>query len=84
MSRDGRVVAKAMGSGGLVWHRDSPQPPLALTPHDDARYIAVSPDGGLIATGSHSGAGVKIWEAATGKLIRRNGVDQFHARRVQP
>ena len=69
ISSDGRVVAKAMGWGGLVWHRDSPQPPLALTPHYDARVIAVSPDGGLVATGSHSGAGAKIWEASTGKPV---------------
>ncbi len=63
------VVAKAMGWGGLVWNRESSQPPLALTPHDDARYIAVSPAGSLVATGSHSGAGAKIWNTSTGKLI---------------
>jgi WD40 repeat protein len=70
MSLDGIVLAKAMGWGGLVWHRDSSQPPLALTPHEDVRFIAVSPDGGLVATGSHSGAGVRIWNASTGELVR--------------
>ena len=69
-SRDGRVLAKAMGWGGLVWHRDSDQPPLALTPHFDTRHIAVSPDGTRVATGSHSETGVKIWDASTAELVR--------------
>ena len=69
-SRDGRVVAKSMGWGGLVWHEELAQPALRLEPHFDARYIAVSPDGRLVATASHTAAGVKVWDALTGKLVR--------------
>ena len=31
-------------------------------------YIAVSPDGRWVATGSHSGTKVKVWHAQSGKL----------------
>src|SRR5205823_3407900 len=33
-------------------------------------YIAVSPDGRWVATGSHWGTKVKIWKARSGKLAR--------------
>ena len=59
-SRDGRVVAKAMRPGGLVWHQDRPGPPVALGPHEDNRYIDVSPDGRWVATGSHSHS-IHVW-----------------------
>ena len=67
-SRDGRVIAIAQYEGGLVLHADRPDQPVRLGPHDDARYIAVSPDGRWVATGSHTGTGVKVWDAPSGKL----------------
>ena len=67
ISRDGRVVAQAMFWGGMVWNRDSANPPHRLM-HDDTRYIDVSPDGRWVATGSHSQTKVRIWDAATGTL----------------
>ena len=74
MSRDGRVVAQAMLWGGMVWNRDSSNPPLRLL-HADARYIDVSPDGRWVATGSHLGTKVKIWDAATGTLAHELPVE---------
>src|SRR5438552_4038282 len=49
-SRDGRVVAQAQPfqDGGLVRHPDLPEPPIKLSPHEDVRYIDVSPDGRLV------------------------------------
>jgi serine/threonine protein kinase/WD40 repeat protein len=67
-SRDGRVVASAQGAGALVLNADHPQELVPLTPHADVRHIAVSPDGEWIATGSHNGVNVKIWEARDGKF----------------
>ncbi len=64
--RDGRVVASAQRWGGLVWHQDRPGKPIPLSPHEDTRYIAVSPDGRWVATGSHWGTKVKIWDARKG------------------
>jgi serine/threonine protein kinase/WD40 repeat protein len=69
-SRDGRVVATATYSGALVWHADQAKSVLRLEPHDDARCVSVSPDGSRVATGSHGDAGVKVWNASTGELIR--------------
>jgi serine/threonine protein kinase/WD40 repeat protein len=67
-SPDGRVLAVADHTGGLVLHADRPDRPVVLEPHADAVYITVSPDGRLVATGSHNGKNVKIWNARTGEL----------------
>jgi WD40 repeat protein len=61
-SKDGQVLASAQFQGGLAWHSDHPEQPVRLGPHEDVRYIAVSPDGRWVATGSHNGPGVKIWD----------------------
>jgi hypothetical protein len=67
-SRDGHVIAVANHNGGIVLCKNTPYEQVALKPHVDARYIAVSPDGRRIATGSHAGTEVKIWNAQTGEL----------------
>ena len=71
-SFDSRVLASAQFQGGLVLHADRPDQPVRLQPHHDVRYIAVSPKGEWVATGSHSAAGVKIWEALnlSGKPVK--------------
>jgi WD40 repeat protein len=69
-SRDGRVLGHAAFNGGLVWHQDRPGQPIHLGPHEDVRYVSVSPDGRWVATGSFNGVAVKVWEAETGKLVR--------------
>jgi WD40 repeat protein len=69
-SRDGRVLAHANFDGGLLMHLDRPGQPMRLVPHEDVRFVAVSPDGRWVATGSHNGAAAKVWEAETGKLVR--------------
>ncbi len=74
-SRDGRVLASAQRWGGLVWNQDLPGPPIALSPHEDTRFINVSPEGRWVATGSHWGTKVKIWQAETGKLAHELPVE---------
>jgi WD40 repeat protein len=51
-----------------MWRRELPAEPLILGPHGDTRSVAVSPDGKWVATGSHTGPNVKIWDTTTGKL----------------
>jgi WD40 repeat protein len=68
-SADGGVIASAHLRGALVLHEDRPDRLIALAPHIDARYTAVSPDGKLVATGSHMNVEVRVWEAAGGKLL---------------
>ena len=76
MSRDGQVLAKAMYSAGAsVWHQDPVHPPISLAPHVDVRAVSVSPDGRLVATGSHSGTKVKIWDSKSGALVRELPVE---------
>jgi WD40 repeat protein len=69
-SGDGMVLAVAAYDGARVWRRDRPLQALHLRPHPDCRYVTVSPDGKLVATGAHNGLGLKVWDAHTGKLIR--------------
>jgi WD40 repeat protein len=74
-SHDGRVIAVSQWDGGRVLHADRPDQPVRLGPHDDARYVAVSPDGRWVATGSHSRTGVKIWDAWSGELAKELPLD---------
>jgi WD40 repeat protein len=67
-SIDGRVLASAAGEGGCVLHADRPDRLIRLGPHEDARAVAVSPDGRWVVTGSQHGTGAKVWDARTGRL----------------
>jgi eukaryotic-like serine/threonine-protein kinase len=74
-SLDGQVIASAQFQSGLVLHAERPDQPVPLGPHDDVRYIAVSPDGRLVATGSQTRTGVKIWDAQSGKPVKELPAD---------
>jgi WD40 repeat protein/tetratricopeptide (TPR) repeat protein len=76
-SRDGRVLAFARGrlsTYAVVVHQGPPYRTLTLGPQYDLRHVAVSPDGRWVVTGSHwadaNGENAKLWEAATGKLVK--------------
>jgi serine/threonine protein kinase/WD40 repeat protein len=77
-SADGRVVASAQPRGGLVWHSDQPERLIRLEDHPDSRSIAVSPDGRWVVTASWNGAGVKVWEAQTGRLVKELIPEEQH------
>jgi WD40 repeat protein len=68
-SRDGGVLALANIDGAFAVDTDHPGRRIHLGPHGDVRYVAVSPDGRWVATGSHHDAGVKVWQARDGKLV---------------
>ena len=71
ITQDGRTIAAAMyNDGGLVFDAQNPQRARWLRPHRDVRYIAISPDGRWVVTGSHGVAdGMKLWDAQTGRLV---------------
>jgi WD40 repeat protein len=77
-SRDGRVLAAAQFQGAVVVHADQPDQPIKLGPQDDVRFIAVSPDGQWVATGSFgTPGGAKVWQlgppgtrSKTAKLVK--------------
>lgn len=57
-------------NGAIVIPKDSSKPPVPLKPHYDCRFVAASPDGKLIATGSHWGIDVRIWKP-NGELVTK-------------
>jgi serine/threonine protein kinase/WD40 repeat protein len=70
-SRDGRVMASAQSWGALVWHADKGDRLIRLAPQHDVRWVAVSPNGRWVATGSHwaTDVYVKVWDARTGRHV---------------
>jgi WD40 repeat protein len=73
-STNGRVLVLANHSRGtVVLYRDTGRRVL-LQPQEDVRCCALSPDGRWVATGSHNtrqgGAGAKVWDAQSGKLVK--------------
>jgi serine/threonine protein kinase/WD40 repeat protein len=66
-STDGRVIAVAQDRG-LLFDREKPFSTTHLEAHEGARFVATSPDGRWVATGSHNGRQVKICNGRTGRL----------------
>src|SRR5262249_55821456 len=68
---DGAVLAAASNErdGAVVWRRDRPRECRRL-PHYDCRQAAVSPNGRLVATSTHWGTGIKVWDARTARLVK--------------
>jgi WD40 repeat protein/tetratricopeptide (TPR) repeat protein len=73
-SADAQTIAiPHFDRGAEVVHRGPPRGTVRLAPQQDVRSCAVSPDGRWVATGSHhttDRSGAKVWEAATGKLVK--------------
>ena len=74
---DGRTVAAIIDHQQVrVWHhnssQDARQNDSAITIQCDVpvSFVAISPDGQWIATSTFHGAGVRIWDSRTGKLLR--------------
>jgi WD40 repeat protein/Tfp pilus assembly protein PilF len=74
ITSDGRTVVFGSSVGAYVWHADDPDNRRELQGHRDPRYVAVSPDGRWIATASHTGIEVKIWDGRSGTHVRDLGL----------
>src|SRR5262249_53773254 len=72
-SIDGRIRAIPQGDHALVLDRERPQRHILLRPQYNIRFCGVSPDGRWIATSNWwtdgKTAGVRIWDAATGRHV---------------
>jgi WD40 repeat protein len=68
VSRDGRIVAVTQYTHSLALDRQTGKT-VKLEPQQDARRVAVSPDGSLVATFSWEAEGFRVWKAKTGKLV---------------
>jgi WD40 repeat protein len=82
-NRDGKFIACASGTRVTLYDTDSGTDRFAPTGHQGEVFsLAVSPDGTTLAVGSDDGraepgATIKLWDVASGKLIRtflRQGV----------
>jgi serine/threonine protein kinase/WD40 repeat protein len=73
--RTGRIVAVAGYSAAYVARGDTR---VQISPLDDCRYVAVSPDGQWLATGSHANGSATVWKLPEGsqeiKLPVQGGV----------
>ncbi len=68
---DGRAIAFGGTAGAFVIEADRPDSLHQLEGHADPRYVAITRDGRWIATGSHNGTNVIVWDAATGEPLRK-------------
>jgi eukaryotic-like serine/threonine-protein kinase len=66
----GRVLVVASYAGGHVVNLEGSPGQVPLLDHKAANQVTVSPDGRWVATGTHRGFGIKVWDARSGKLIR--------------
>ncbi len=71
ISDDGRTIVVAEYSRVLVLHADQLDRPVVLEPTVNVRgHISVSRDGQWVATGTHGGGELRLWEARTGRLLK--------------
>jgi WD40 repeat protein len=66
----GRLLAVASFAGGHVVNVEQPPGNIPLLEHTAANQVTVSPDARWIATGTHNGFGVKVWDAKNGQHPR--------------
>jgi eukaryotic-like serine/threonine-protein kinase len=70
--RTGRIVALAYGDRAYV---QTPGRTLTLAPLQDARGIAVSPDGAWVATGSHGKNGFQVWRTRDASPVADRNIE---------
>jgi serine/threonine protein kinase/WD40 repeat protein/Tfp pilus assembly protein PilF len=70
LDQQGRVLAAVGGHGGLIVSLDSPLDQARRFAHVNAAFVATSPDGRWVASGTWNGFGVKVWHAGSGQLAR--------------
>jgi serine/threonine protein kinase/tetratricopeptide (TPR) repeat protein/WD40 repeat protein len=68
LSRDGgTLLARVDGDRAALVRGGQPTKPALLLGHPQVWSVAVSPEGKWAATGPWNGAGVRVWDAATGR-----------------
>ena len=72
LSPNGRFLAVARRSNGtaLVLDLENRGELVTLGPHPNIQWVAVTPDGRFVATGTWQGVGVKVWNVATRQLLK--------------
>jgi serine/threonine protein kinase/WD40 repeat protein len=72
LDQDGRLVAvlDRGANQATVVNWDKPDNKVLLSNHRNLSRLSLSPKGTWAATGTWKGSGVRIWDAASGKLIK--------------
>jgi WD40 repeat protein len=70
--RTGGIVALADHGRAFV---QTPERILTLSPLDDVRGIAVSPDGAWVVTGSHGKNGFQVWRSSDGARVADRNIE---------
>jgi WD40 repeat protein/tRNA A-37 threonylcarbamoyl transferase component Bud32 len=86
-SRDGSTIAAGLNNGAALIHGTDPDKVVPLEPVEFVRQqISVNADGRWVATGVHGGASgdTRIWDGATGKLIKELGIGGGYALNFSP
>jgi WD40 repeat protein len=66
----GRAILGQLKPGAVVIDLNKPERAARCLEHPGAIYVDLSPDGRWAATGNHNVAGAKVWDAASGRLVR--------------
>ncbi len=69
-SPDSRRVLTVGGNGARIWDAETGAEGMSLSPNGAMAAASFSPDAQLVVTGSWDNS-AKIWEAATGKVLRK-------------
>jgi WD40 repeat protein/tRNA A-37 threonylcarbamoyl transferase component Bud32 len=84
-SLNGRAVAfNSASQGAMVFNPEALTRLPPLLEHEGAVHVAVSPDGRFVATGTHGGAGIKVFRAGDGQLERSFATDAGAAPAFSP
>jgi WD40 repeat protein len=70
LSRDGSFLACQDGAHAIGIKLKDPEATIYYGGHANPRFIAVSPCGKFVATGTWHGTGVKVWDAAKGSVVQ--------------
>ena len=74
ISRDGRNIAVAQFSPSRPPRRSTGSPGHPCPTAGVRQQVSISPDGQWVATGSHGGGDIHVWEARTGRLVKSQRV----------
>lgn len=69
LDREGRFLAAAGASTGWILNLVKTPNVVQRVGHGNAIFVAISPDGKCIATGTHNGFGAKVWETQSGNCL---------------